>query len=319
MPSTVFFVVIIGIIRCGSRISCLATTEVYTSIESPPAIHASFRTHNAAIADASNGDTIKFTAGGTIALSADIIINKSVTLDLNGQTVDLNFSSIFDSISIPNGYSVTVKGPGTITTNTYIENAATLTVQGGAVIEGTGGWQTLRNYGAVSMTDGALRSTNGKSVLVNDDSGAATFDTVTIETSSASELVIWTLGTLTLNNCTTRNNFSGTMTRTNASVISVSNSGVMTLNGGSVIAPAGSAKPAIVASSATTLTNNGATITGGYVKKLGGLSVSVSSGAGKVTLTPQSAEPGVTYYYKTTAADDTAGKPSYNTAFHSAG
>ena len=68
-----------------------------------------------------------------------------------------------------------------------------------------------------------------------------------------------------------------------------------------------------------TLTNNGAAITGGYVIKHSDLSVSVSSGAGKVTLAQQTAEPGVTYYYKTTATDDTAAKPSYDAEFNSTG
>lgn len=271
---------------------------------------------NAAIADASDGDTIKFTASGTIPLTNDIVIDKSITLDMNGQTVGLNSPSTFDFLSIPNGYSVTVKGPGTITTNTYIyvNNTATLTVQGDAVVEGTGVWQTLMNYGTVSMMGGALRQTNGNFVFQN--SGAATFDNVTIETSHGDGSVIWAAdGTLTLNNCTTRNNFWGTMTGTLPSVILVSGSGAVTLNGGFVTGPAGATLPAIEAASTTTLTNNGATITNGYVKKLGDLSVSVSSGVAKVTLASQTAEPGVTYYYKMTAADDTAAKPaSYESA-----
>lgn len=277
---------------------------------------------NAAISAASDGDTIQFITGGTIAMTADITINKSITLDLNGQTVGLNSSTTFDFLSIPNGYSVTVKGPGTITTNTCIEvkNTATLTVQGGAVIEGTGDWQTLINYGTVSMAGGALRQTNGNYALQN--SGTTTFTDVTIETSNASGPVIWAAeGTLTLNNCTTRNNFSGTMTGTLPSVIYVTGSSAVTLNGGSVTAPAGSTLPAIEAISATTFTNNGAIITNGYVKKLGDLPVSVSCGADKVTLASQTPEAGVTYYYKTTTTDDTANKPaSYGSAaFNSAG
>jgi LPXTG-motif cell wall-anchored protein len=172
------------------------------------------------------------------------------------------------------------------------------------------------------MTDGALRQKNGNYVFLNSSSGTASFDNVTIETSNGSGSVIWAAdySTLTLNNCTTRNNFSGTMSGTLPSVIYVTHSAAVTLNDGSVTAPAGSTKPAIKVGSDATLINNGAVING-YVIKLGGLSVSVSSGAGKVTLAPQTAEPGVTYYYKTTAADDTAAKPSeYGTfAFNAAG
>lgn len=38
---------------------------------------------NAATAAANDGDTISFTGSGTIALTNDILINKSITLDLN--------------------------------------------------------------------------------------------------------------------------------------------------------------------------------------------------------------------------------------------
>lgn len=275
---------------------------------------------SAAIASASDGDTIKFTASGTITLTDDIVINKSVTLDLNGQTVGLNSPSTFDYLSIPYGYSVTVTGPGTITTNTYIyvKSTATLTVQGGVVIEAAGSWQALMNYGTVSMTGGTLRQTNGNCAFQN--SGTATLDNVTIENSSANISVIWAAdGALALNNCTARNNFSGPMTGTLPSVIFVTNSAAVTLNGGSVTAPAGATLPAILVYKNATLINNGAAISGGYVTKISDLSVSVSSAADKVTLAPQTAEPGVTYYYKITAADDTEAKPSYDTAFDSAG
>jgi LPXTG-motif cell wall-anchored protein len=176
----------------------------------------------------------------------------------------------------------------------------------------------VSNYGTLLMTGGVLRQTNGSYALLN--AGTATFDDVTIETSNGSGSVIWANnGTLTLNNCTTTNNFSGTMTGTLPSVILVSNSAAVILNGGSVTAPVGGALPAILVYKNATLTNNGAAISGGYVTKISDLSVSVSSGAGKVTLAQQTAEPGVTYYYKTTAADDTAAKPSYDTDFNSTG
>ena len=284
---------------------------------------------NAAIDAASDYDTIQFKTSGTITLTADMSINKSITLDLNKSiTLDLNghkidFTGSYGAVQISS--ASTIQGPGTISTKRFINvySGSTLTVQGGAVIEGTASWQPLINAGTVSMTNGTLRNTNGNYVLLNSSSGTATFDGVTIETSNASGSVIWAAddSTLTLNNCTTKNNFSGTMSGTLPSVIYVTDSAAVTLNGGSVTAPAGSTKPAITVDSDATLTNNGATITNGYVLKLGDLSVSVSSGAGKVTLAPQTAEPGVTYYYKTTAADDTAAKPSeYGTfAFNAAG
>ncbi len=233
---------------------------------------------NAAISAASTGDTIKFISGGTITLAADISISKSITLDLNGQTIGFNSSAGFKYLTIPDEFSVIVKGPGTITTNTciWVTNSAALTVEGGAVIEGTGVWQPMINYGTVSMTDGALRQTNGYYVLQN--YGAATFNNVTIETSCGSGSVIWAAnGTVTLNNCTTRNNFSGTMTGTNPSVILLSNSAALTIDGGSVTAPAGSTLPAIEASSGATFTNNGATITNGYVNFTGKISVTTGN------------------------------------------
>ena len=276
---------------------------------------------NNAIDHANNGDTIKFTASGTITLTAHIMINKSITLDLNGQTIDFATGD-FNRVILPQvpSVSVTIQGPGNITTynDIFVFSGSTLTVQGGAVIEGAEGSPTVTNHGTVSMTGGELRQKKGKTVLVN--SGTATFDTVKIETSNESGYVIWANnGTLTLDNCTTINNFTGTMTGAGPSVILVANSAAVTLINGSVTAPAGSTLPAILVHKKATLTNNGAAISGGYVIKHSDLSVSVSSGAGKVTLAPQTAEPGVTYYYKTTAADDTAGKPSYDTDFNPAG
>ncbi len=272
---------------------------------------------NAAIAAASDGDTIQFKTSGTITLTADMSINKSITLALNNSiTLNLNghkidFTGSFGEVQISS--ASTIQGPGTITTKRFItvSGGSTLTVQGGAVIEGTGTWQPLMNSGTVSMTGGTLRQMNGNYVFLNSSSGTATFENVTIETSNKSGSVIWAAdnSTLTLNNCTTRNNYSGTMSGTMPSVIYVTHSAAVTLNGGSVTAPAGATKPAITVGSDATLTNNGAAITGDVIK-LGDLSVSVSSGAGKVTLAPQTAESGVKYYYKTTAADDTAAKPS---------
>ena len=276
---------------------------------------------NAAISAASDGDTIRFVSSGTITLTANIMINKSITLDLNGQTIDFATGD-FNRVILPQvpPVSVTIQGPGNISTynDIFVYIGSTLTVQGDAVIEGTKNSPTVTNYGTLLMTDGTLRQKNGQYVLLN--SGTATFDNVKIETSNGSGSVIWANnGTLTLNNCTTINNFSGPMTGTLPSVILVSNSAAVTLNRGSVTAPAGSTLPAILVYKNATLTNNGAAISGGYVIKFSDLSVSVSSGAGKVTLAQQTAEPGVTYYYKTTAADDTAGKPSYDTDFNPAG
>jgi hypothetical protein len=214
---------------------------------------------NAAITAASDGDTIKITASGTITLTADMSTNKLITLDLNNSiTLNLNghkidFTGSFGAVQISS--DSTIKGPGTITTKRYItvSSGSTLTVQGGAVIEGTGTWQPLMNSGTVSMTNSTLRQMNGNYVFLNSASGTATFDNVTIETSNASGSVIWAAddSALTLNNCTTRNNFSGTMSGTLPSVIYVTHSAAVTLNGGSVTAPAGGAKPVIEAASTT--------------------------------------------------------------------
>ena len=240
----------------------------------------------AAIAAANDGDTIRFMAGGSISLDENISINKSITLDLNGQTIDFA-ADAYNRVILPqvSPVSVTIQGPGTITTvnDISISSGSTLTVQGGAVIEGTGVLFTVTNYGTLLMKDGELRQKKGKTVLLT--SGTATFANVTIETSNGSGPVIWANnGTLTLTNCTTTNNFIGLMTGTGPSVILVADSAAVTLNDGSVTAPAGSTLPAILVHKNATLTNNGAAITGGYVIKHSDLSVSVSSGAGKVTL-----------------------------------
>jgi hypothetical protein len=276
---------------------------------------------NAAIADAHDGDTIKFTDSGTTALAANININKSITLDLNGKTI--NFTGTSNQVNI--SASVTIKGPGTITTSRFISvsSGSMLTVQGDAVIEGTGLWQLLVNSGTVSMTGGTLKQTGTGYIFLNSAAGVATFNNATIEGQPSDGALIWNAdsSTLTLNNCTTRNIYSGTGSwATNGSIILMTHTCTVTLNGGTVTGPTASTAPAITAASTTTLTNNGATITNGFVRKLGDLTVSVSSGTDKVTLAPQTTETGVTYYYKTTAADDTAGKPASDgsAAFNSA-
>lgn len=264
-----------------------------------------------AISAASNGDTIKFISSGTITQTGYININKSVTLDLNGQTI--NFIGTFYCVNIQ--ASVTIQGPGTITMDRFmqISSGSTLTVKGGAVIEGTGVWQPLINSGTFSMTGGTLKQTGTGYVLLNSGAGVATFDNATIEAKPSNVALIWNAdsSTLTLNNCTTRNIYSGTGSwATKGSIIFITHTSTVTLNGGTVTGPTGSSAPAVLVASGTTFANNGATITNGYVKKLGDLTVSVSSGINKVTLASQTPEAGVTYYYKTTATDDTANKPA---------
>lgn len=270
---------------------------------------------NAAIAAASDGYTIRFNSSGTITQNADIFINKSITLDLNGKTINFSGASNFKNVNIQ--ASVTVKGPGTITVDSYMQiySGSTLTVNEGAVIEGTGAWQPLINSGTISMTGGALKQTGSGYILQNRGAATATFDNTTIEGNLASSALIWSAdsSTLTLNNCTTRNICSDTGSwATTGSIILITHTSTVTLNGGTVTGPAGSTAPAILVHNSTTFTNDGATITNGVVRKLGNLTVSVSSGINKVTLAPQTAEAGATYYYKKTVTDDTAGKPATN-------
>lgn len=288
------------------------TAAVATTLEVGGVSYALTETGlNNAIADASNGDTIKFIASGTIALTANININKSVTLDMNGQTI--NFTSGSYYVNISPSVSVTIQGPGTITMDRFmqISNGSTLTVNGNTIIEGTGVWQPLINFGTLSMAGGTLKQTGTGYALQN--SGAATFDNATIEGKPANSAVIWAANssTLTLNNCTTRNIYSGTGSwAITGSIIYITHTSTVNLIGGSFTGPEGSTAPAIHVASGTTFTNNGATITNGIVRKLGDLTVSVSSGTGKVTLASQTPETGVTYYYKSTATDDTAAKPA---------
>ena len=269
---------------------------------------------NAAIAAANGGDTISFTGSGTITLTNDILINKSITLDLNGKTINFTGEKILELSQVPS-VSVSIQGPGTITMNRFIciSSGSTLTVNGGAVIEGNRIWYVLENRGTVSMTDGTLKQTGTGFVLLNTAAGVATFDNATIEGKNSNGALIWNAesSTLTLNSCTTRNIYSGTGSwATMGSIIYITHTSTVNLIGGAVTGPTGSSAPTVVVASGTTFTNNGATITNGYVKKLGDLTVSVSSGINIVTLASQTPETGVTYYYKTTATDDTAHKPA---------
>lgn len=115
-----------------------------------------------------------YDASETIDLSADItdgIVVKSganVILNLNGHTVGTTESE--DAIYVENGATLTINGDGEITNaNGYanIFNNGTVTINGGTVTH-TGGYYAILNHGTMTIEDATVTSTSeGNSMVVN--------------------------------------------------------------------------------------------------------------------------------------------------------
>ncbi|WP_425146577.1 beta strand repeat-containing protein [Deinococcus sp.] len=139
------------------------------------------------LAAAAPGDTLRFTAGGTLTLSSPLTLSKNVTLIADGVTVDTAGKPLLiarDAAVSISGGSWTSSAPltttglaaqaTTITSGGVIQNAGTLTLENLSISGGTanlGGG--VRNDGTLTLNAGA-RITGNKAVGSSDttaDSG----------------------------------------------------------------------------------------------------------------------------------------------------
>lgn len=128
-----------------------------------------YETVNAAIAAAKDGDTVTLLGDTT----EDVLINKSITLDLGGKTLTGTGAASTATLTIAKGAVVTVKNGSIVgTANSYytIQNNGTATFEGITATAGNTGSSMLDNFGTLTIKSGTY--TGGLDVVKN-ESGAA--------------------------------------------------------------------------------------------------------------------------------------------------
>lgn len=126
-----------------------------------------------AIANAVDGDVIKLGASFSVTTTDHIKVDKAITLDLNGHTVNFSSTSVYGALYISSNGDLTIVGNGGITApNTVaIGNYGKLTINGGT-IEGTNALYNCNyggtSYGTATINGGTLRSnTSGGNSIQN--------------------------------------------------------------------------------------------------------------------------------------------------------
>lgn len=127
-----------------------------------------YETVNAAIAAANNGDTVTLLADTT----EDVLINKSITLDLGGKTLtNTGVGKATISITVNN---VTVKNGNVIGGASYynieVKKGASATLEGVTATAGNNGSSMVDNWGTLTIKSGTY--TGGLDVVKN-ETGAA--------------------------------------------------------------------------------------------------------------------------------------------------
>ena len=122
-----------------------------------------YETLAAAVAAAHDGDTVKLV--GNTTLTSSVEINKSITLDLNGKTIETNGKEI----SVAGTGDLTVTGNGIVnnqvdadTTNRYtmlsVEEGGKLTIENGTFT--TKAAQIVCTYGSTTIRGGTFKNTS---------------------------------------------------------------------------------------------------------------------------------------------------------------
>ena len=122
-----------------------------------------YETLAAAVAAAHDGDTVKLV--GNTTLTSSVEINKSITLDLNGKTIETNGKEI----SVAGTGGLTVTGNGIVnnqvdadTTNRYtmlsVEEGGKLTIENGTFT--TKAAQIVCTYGSTTIRGGTFKNTS---------------------------------------------------------------------------------------------------------------------------------------------------------------
>ncbi|MCD8097978.1 MAG: hypothetical protein LUE31_08090 [Lachnospiraceae bacterium] len=212
------------------------------------------------------------TAGQTIELQKDVELNADITIETGKSfTLDLNGSSLTDSVTLTNNGTLTITGSGTI--GTAVTNNGTLTIENstftntvtnasGATMIITGGTfeGVLSNAETLTITDGTFAAgiKNGGTMTISDGSvtsSIANSGTLAISggtVKSSSEAAIVNSGTLEISGGVLSGKDSCIQIASASASVKVSG-GTLT---GSVIFAAGSG--------VTGIANNGSEITGGY-------------------------------------------------------
>ena len=122
------------------------------------------KTLQEAVDSAEEGSTIKVIRGASE--TQETIINKNLTLDMNGKTIDSN-----SFITINGGIKVTIQGEGVLRTNlsgSFIRNEGELEING-PTIDGSGTGSisgTISNNGKLVINGGSISASGGTSILV---------------------------------------------------------------------------------------------------------------------------------------------------------
>ena len=135
----------------------------------------SYASIDAAIAAADAGETVKLLADVT----ADVVINKNITLDLGGKTLT-NTGAGKATISIANGATATVKNGNVIGGATYYNievtkgSNANLTLEDVTATAGNTGSSMIDNWGTLAITSGTY--TGGLNVVKSEEGSTLTIN-----------------------------------------------------------------------------------------------------------------------------------------------
>ena len=256
-----------------------------------------YSTLQAAI-DAANGGTVELLAD--VELAETITVTGTVTLDLNGKTINVAYakdSTTNHIYAFENKGTLTITGNGTINAR-GIFNYGTMTLENGTInaIDGNGGY-AVRNYSGATFTmnGGTIATTLEDDHLVNNGG----YDATTVRVDKGATFV---MNGGTINNIcdfTFAIDNSGTVTVNAGTVTSihstVSTYGTLTINGGSFTCNGleGVTAHALVAWEGSQTTINGGTFdgkdnyngfnvdacAGAYVEIKGGTFLAVHSGS----------------------------------------
>ena len=252
-------------------------------------------------------------ADATVALVAPLVVNKAVTLDLNGHTLTAakitadQFAALTAEQKTAKGltsvadckYGISVATAGTLTVT---DSKDTYTTNGSALIQGAADLEaTICVAGTLTLTKGSVTNLGSGNAIL--DKGTVTIGatgTVNVPTtiSSASGIAINVLdGTLTIKGTKK----SGLISGTNAvkfGKTATSKTGSLTIAGGNLTGNTGAA--VVVDNTGKTITNTisstGVTITGGTFKAPSGVSpIQTLDNTGAVAVKPTSASSTVAY------------------------
>ena len=176
----------------------LKTTEEVASVTNAKGTVVNFASLSDAIAAAADGDTVKLLTDTT----EDVVINKNITLDLNGKTLT-NTNSGKATLTVASGATVIVKNGNVVGGTSYytIQNNGTATFEDVTATAGNTGSSMLDNWGTLTITSGTY--TGGLNVVKCEEYSKTTINGGKIEGGTPSSKgytgVVINYGELTIN------------------------------------------------------------------------------------------------------------------------